>query len=64
MGESTTKCAFKFQYILESSVQNNDGHIDAIRHLLFTNYFTKPYSYEHILAHLLRKEIVSELSSL
>ena len=27
----------------------NDGLVDSIRHLLFTNNFTKPYSHEHLL---------------
>ena len=33
--------------------QKNDGFVDSIRHLLFTDNFTKPYSHEHLLVHLL-----------
>ena len=52
MGESPTKRAFNSQGIPETSVTNNDGLADSIRHLLFTDNFTKPYSHE-ILVHLL-----------
>ena len=52
-GRVTTQ-AFNSQYIIfESSVPNNDGHVDSIRHILFTDNFTKPYLHEHILVHLL-----------
>ena len=53
MGESSTTQAFNSQHIPETSVTNNDGLVDQIRHLLFTNNFTKPYSHEHLLVHLL-----------
>ena len=53
MGESLNKRAFNYQYISETSVTNNDGLIDSIRHLLFTDNFTKPHSHEHLLVHLL-----------
>ena len=53
MGESPTKRAFNSQHIPETSVSNNDGLVDSIRHLLFTDNFTKPYSHEHLLVHLL-----------
>ena len=53
MGESPTKRAFNSQHISETSETNNDGLIDSIRHLLFTDNCTKPYSHEHLLVHLL-----------
>ena len=53
MGESPTKRAFNSQHISKTSVTNNDGLVDSIRHLLFTDNFTKPYSHEHLLIHLL-----------
>ena len=53
MGESPTKRAFNPQHVPQTSVTNNDGLVDSIRHLLFTDNFTKPYSHEHILVHLL-----------
>ena len=53
MGESPTKRAFNSQHICETSVTNNDGLVDSIRHLLFTDRFTKPYSRELLLVHLL-----------
>ena len=51
--ESPSKRAFNSQYVPESSVTNNDGLVDSIRHLLFTDNFTNPYSHEHLLVHLL-----------
>ena len=53
MGESPIKGAFRSQHISEMTVPNNDGLIDLIMYLLFTDNFTKPYSHEHILVHLL-----------
>ena len=53
MGESPTKRAFNSQHIPETSVTNNDGLVDSIRHLLFTDNFTKPYPHEHLIVHLL-----------
>ena len=53
MGESPTKRAFNSQHVLETSVTDNDGLVDSIRHLLFTDSFTKPYSHEHLFVHLL-----------
>ena len=53
MGESPTKRAFNPQYVPKPSVTNNDGLVDSIRHRLFTDNFTKPYSHEHLLVHLL-----------
>ena len=53
MGESPTKRAFNYQHVPKTSVTNNDGLVDSIRHLLFTDNFTKPYSHEHLLVHLL-----------
>ena len=52
MGESPSKRAFNSQHVPESSVTNNDGLVDSIRHLLFTDNI-KPYSHEHLLIHLL-----------
>ena len=43
MGESPSKRAFNYQHVPESSA-TNDGLVDSIRHLLFTDNFTKPYS--------------------
>ena len=37
----------------ETSVTNNDGFVDSITHLLFTDSVTKPCSHEHLLVHLL-----------
>ena len=53
MGESPSKRAFNSQHVPETSVTNNGGFVDSIRHLLFTDNFTKPYSHEHLLVHLL-----------
>ena len=53
MGESPTKRAFNSQHVPKTSVTNNDGLVDTIRHLLFNDNFTKPYSHEHLLVHLL-----------
>ena len=52
MGESPSKRAFNYQHVPESSA-TNDGLVDSIRHLLFTDHFTNPYSHEHILDNLL-----------
>ena len=52
MDESPSKRAFTYQHVLESSA-TNDGLVDSIRHLLFTDNFTKPYAHEHLLVHLL-----------
>ena len=49
MGESHIKRAFNYP----QSSATNDGLVDSIRHLLFTDNFTKPYSHEHLLVHLL-----------
>ena len=49
MGESPTKRAFNYQHVPKTSVTNNDGLVDSIRHLLFTDNVTKPYSQEHLL---------------
>ena len=53
IGESPTKRAFHSQHVPKTSVTNNDGLVDSIRYLLFTDNFTKPYSHEHILVPLL-----------
>ena len=53
LGESPNKRAFDSQHIPETSVTNNDGLVDSIRHILLTDNFTKPYSHEHLLVHLL-----------
>ena len=53
MGESPTKRPFNAQHVPKTSVTNNDGLADSIRHLLFTDNFTKPYSHEHLLVHQL-----------
>ena len=37
MGESPSKRAFNSQHIPETSVTNNDGLVDSIRHLLFND---------------------------
>ena len=42
MGKSPSKRAFNYQHVPESSA-TNDGLVDSIRHLLFTDNFTKPY---------------------
>ena len=52
MGESPIKRAFNYQYVPQSSA-TNDGLVDSIRHLLFTDNFNRPYSHEHLLVHLL-----------
>ena len=52
MGESPSKRAFIYQHVPESSA-TNDGLVDLIRHLLFTDNFTRPYSHKHLLVHLL-----------
>ena len=44
MGETPTKRAFNSQHVPETSVTNNDGLVDSIRHLLFTEKFTKPFT--------------------
>ncbi|KAK2180202.1 hypothetical protein NP493_453g00018 [Ridgeia piscesae] len=61
MGESPTKRAFNSQHIYETSVTNNDGLVDSIRHLLFTDNFIKPYSHEHLLVHLLTTAYITRL---
>ena len=55
MGESPSKRAFNSQHVqvLYKYSTNNDGLVDSIRHLLFTDNFTKPYSHEHLLVNLL-----------
>ena len=53
MGGSPTKRGFNSQHVPETSVTNNDGLVDSIRRLLFTDNFAKPYSHEHLLVHLL-----------
>ena len=53
MGESPSKQACNSQHVPETSVTNNDGLVDSIRHLLFTDNVTKPYSHENLLVHLL-----------
>ena len=52
MGESPIKRAFNYQHVPQSSA-TNDGLVDSIRHLLFTDNFNRPYSHEHLLVHLL-----------
>ena len=52
MGESPSKRAFNSQHVPKTSVINNDGLVDSIRHLLFTDNVTKPYSHENILIQL------------
>ena len=37
MGESPTKRAFNYHCVPETSVTINDGLVDSIRHLLFTD---------------------------
>ena len=39
MGKSPTKRTFNSQHIPETSVKNNDGLVDSIRHLIFTDNF-------------------------
>ena len=51
--ESSSKQAFNSQHVPETSVTNNDCLVDSIRHHLFTDNFTKPYSHEHLLVHQL-----------
>ncbi|KAK2171370.1 hypothetical protein NP493_1068g01010 [Ridgeia piscesae] len=53
MGESPTKRAYYSQHVPKTSVTNNDGLVDSIIHLLFTDNFAKPYSHEHLLVPLL-----------
>ena len=50
MGESPTKRTFNSQHVPETSVTNNDGLVNSIMHLSFTDNFTKPYSHEHLLS--------------
>ena len=38
---------------IKRGVTNNNGLVDSFRHLLFTDNFTKPYSHEHLLVHML-----------
>ena len=52
MGESPIKRAFNYKHVPQSSA-TNDGLVDSIRHLLFTDNFNRPYSHEHLLVHLL-----------
>ena len=52
-GETPIKRAFNSQHVPKTSVTNNDGLVDSIKHFLFTDNFTKPYSHEHLLVHLL-----------
>ena len=52
MGESPSTRAFNYQHVPASSA-TYDGLVDSIRHLLFTNNCTKPYSHKHLLVHLL-----------
>ena len=52
MDESPSNRAFNYQHVPENTV-TNDGLVDSIRHLLFTDNFTKPYSHEHLLVHML-----------
>ena len=52
MGESPSKRAFNYQNVPESSA-TDDGLVDSIRHLLYTDNFTKLYLQEHLLVHLL-----------
>ena len=52
MGESPSKRAFNSQHVPESSL-TNDSLVDSIRNFLFTDNFTRPYSHEHLLVHLL-----------
>ena len=48
LDESPSKRAFNSQHVPESSVTNNDGLVNSIIHLLFTDNFTKSCSHEHI----------------
>ena len=49
MGESLSKRAFNYQHVPQSSA-TNDGLVDSISHLLFTDNFNRPYSHEHLLS--------------
>ena len=53
MGESPSKRAFNYQHVPETTVTDNDSLVDSIRHLLFSDKCTKPYSHEHFLVNLL-----------
>ena len=61
MGESTSKRAFNSHHVPEMTnncmtnncMTNNDCLVDSIKHLLFTDNFTKSYSHEPLLVHLL-----------
>ena len=53
MGESPSKRAFNLNQHVPQSSATNDGLVDSIRHLLFTDNFNRPYSHEHLLVHLL-----------
>ena len=52
MGESPTKRAINSQHVPKTCVTNNDGLVDSIIHLLFTDNFTEPYSHKHLLIHM------------
>ena len=41
MDESPTKRAFNSQYISKTSAPIIEGHVDSIRHILFTDNFSK-----------------------
>ena len=53
MGESPSKRAFNLNQHVPQSSATNDGLVDSIIHLLFTDNFNRPYSHEHLLVHLL-----------
>lgn len=45
--ESPTKRAFHNYSNPLDNHSRHDGHVDSIRHFLFTDNFTKPYSHEY-----------------
>ena len=52
LGESLPKRAF-CNSIITKTIPNDGGNVDSIIHLLRHDNFTKPYSHEHRLVHLL-----------
>ena len=49
MGESPTKRDFNSRYISKTGVPNNDGHVDSIIHLLFSDIFLPSHVHMNII---------------
>jgi hypothetical protein len=52
-GHSVLLNLFKSPRIGDTTLCKNDGHVESLRHLLHHENFVKPYSDEHLLAHML-----------